>query len=51
MFYVLSLLHSLPNCRFGLAGKTIALNSEEKEKEVTFEANEVREYVVVGVGD
>ncbi|CAM9244193.1 unnamed protein product [Sphacelaria rigidula] len=27
--------------RFGLGGKTIALNSEDKEKEVTFEANEV----------
>lgn len=30
------------NSRFGLAGKTFALNSDEKEKEVTFEANEVR---------
>lgn len=28
--------------RYGLAGKVIALNSDDKEKEVTFEANEVR---------
>lgn len=27
--------------RFGIAGKTIALNADDKEKEVTFEANEV----------
>lgn len=27
--------------RFGIAGKTIALCAEDKEKEVTFEANEV----------
>lgn len=28
--------------RYGIAGKTVALCSEDKEKEVTFEANEVR---------
>lgn len=28
--------------RFGIAGKTIALSTEDKEKEVAFEANEVR---------
>lgn len=46
---VLPLLHFLSKCRFGLGGKTIALNSEDKEKEVTFEANEVREYILTGV--
>lgn len=37
----LFLLCGEPVNRFGLAGKTIALNSEDKEKAVAFEANEV----------
>ena len=32
--------------RFGIAGKAVALNSEDREKEVTFEANEVGSVVL-----
>lgn len=40
-------IYLLKICRFGLPGKAFALNSEEKDKEVTFEPNEVCVFEVV----